>query len=252
LALNESASIGPAPQRLQAVLAAGVRPYVTLKAAATLDGKIATAGGESQWITGEAARLHAMRLRAGHDAVLVGRGTQQADDPRLTVRGLAGSAARAKPARVVLDSRARIDLAARLLADDGARRIVVVGSAAPARRLRALTERGAEVLRCATPRPQPAEYLPLLRSAGLRALLVEGGAQVHANLIAQGAPDELFLYIAGCLIGDRDAPAWCGALGLERLAQAPRVHLEAPQAIGADVLLHGFFESGPPTRRGDR
>jgi diaminohydroxyphosphoribosylaminopyrimidine deaminase / 5-amino-6-(5-phosphoribosylamino)uracil reductase len=251
VAANDSAPIGPDPQRLAAVLAAGERPYVTLKAAATLDGKIATRSGESRWISGEDARRHAMRLRAGHDAVLVGRGTAQADDPRLTVRGLEGPAAQARPARVVLDSRARIDPAALLLAADGARRIVVVGSAAPQRRLRELAERGAEVLRCATPRPEPAAYLPLLRGAGLRALLVEGGAQVHADLIAHGAANELFLYIAGRVIGDPAAPAWCGPLGLERLAQAPRVRLEAPLALGADVLLHGWFDTVPPAQRGD-
>jgi diaminohydroxyphosphoribosylaminopyrimidine deaminase / 5-amino-6-(5-phosphoribosylamino)uracil reductase len=234
-------AIAPDAERFAARLAEGRRPYVTLKAAATLDGRLATRSGQSQWITGEAARAHAMRLRAGHDAILVGMGTVRADDPRLTVRG---GGLRAQPARVVLDSRARIALDARLLAADGARRIVVTGSAAPRSRLTALDALGAEVLRCGTPRPQPSEYLALLRAAGLRALLVEGGAQVHANLIAQGAADELFLYLAGCVIGDRDAPAWCGALGVERLEQAPRVRLDAPQAIGPDVLLHGWFE--PP------
>jgi diaminohydroxyphosphoribosylaminopyrimidine deaminase / 5-amino-6-(5-phosphoribosylamino)uracil reductase len=249
-AANSSLPIGPAPERLQAHLAGSARPYVTLKAAATLDGRIATRGGESQWITGEAAREHAMRLRAGHDAVLVGMGTVRADNPRLTVRLAArpGGPAPA-PARVVLDSLARIAPQARLLAADGARRIVVTGRDAPADRVRALERAGAEVLRCATARPEPAEYLGLLRAAGLRALLVEGGAEVHGNLIAHGAADELFLYIAGCVIGDRDAPAWCGELGVERLAQAPRLRLDAPQAIGVDVLLHGWFESGPPAAR---
>lgn len=240
--------LSPPADRLRARLAAGTRPYVTLKAAVTLDGRIATRSGESQWITGEAARAHAMRLRAGHDAVLVGSGTVRADDPRLTVRleAPAPGTPPPRPARVVLDSRARIDPAARLLADDGARRIVVTGSEAPPEAVARLAARGVEVLACATPRPEPAAYLPLLRSAGLQALLVEGGAQVHANLIAHGAADELFLYIAGCVIGDSAAPGWCDALGVERLADAPRVRLEPPVAIGADVLLHGWFEHAPP------
>jgi diaminohydroxyphosphoribosylaminopyrimidine deaminase/5-amino-6-(5-phosphoribosylamino)uracil reductase len=234
--------LGPAPERLAAALAASPRPYVTLKAAATLDGRLATRHGESQWITGEVARAHAMRLRAGHEAVLVGRGTAQADDPRLTVR-LTG--VRARPARVVLDSLARIAPQARLLADDGARRIVVAGCDAPPECVAALTARGVQVLRCATPRPQPAEYLARLREAGLRSVLVEGGAQVHSALIAQDMADELFLYLGGRVLGDREAPAWCGELAVARLADAPRVRLDAPQALAGDVLLHGWFD-GPP------
>lgn len=232
--------IGPTPEALQARLQGSELAYVTLKAAATLDGRIATRTGSSQWITGEAARAHAMRLRAGHHAVLVGLGTVLADDPRLTVRG-AGLDAR--PARVVLDSRARLPLAAQVLSAEGARRVVVVGCDAPSARMRALAALGVELVRCATPRPEPREYLARLRAAGLRTLLVEGGAQVHGDLIAHGAANELFLYIAGCVLGDREAPAWCGPLGIERLDEAPRVRLTAPQTIGPDVLLHGWFLS---------
>jgi diaminohydroxyphosphoribosylaminopyrimidine deaminase / 5-amino-6-(5-phosphoribosylamino)uracil reductase len=244
--VNAATPIAPDPERLRARLAAGPRPWVTLKAATTLDGRIATRSGESQWITGDEAREHAMRLRAGHDAVLVGLGTVQMDNPRLTVRGVVAEGPALQPARVVLDSRARIDPQAALLAADGARRLVVVGSKAPSTRVKALQALGAEVLACATQRPEPAEYLRLLRSAGIRALLVEGGARVHANLIAQGAADELFLYVAGCMIGDDTAPAWCGPLGAERLEDAHRVRLDPPQAIGADVLLHGWFPPAAP------
>ncbi len=248
--MDSATPIAPDPERLRARLAIGPRPWVTLKAAATLDGRMATRSGESQWITGDEAREHAMRLRAGHDAVLVGLGTVQADNPRLTVRGPAAQGLAAPPARIVLDSRARIDLSAALLAADGARRIVVVGSKAPRTRVRALQALGVEVIACTTPRPEPAEYLALLRTAGVRALLVEGGARVHANLIAQLAADELFLYLAGCMLGDDAAPAWCGPLGAERLADAQRVRLDPPQAIGADVLLHGWFPPAPPLGRG--
>jgi riboflavin-specific deaminase-like protein len=146
------------------------------------------------------------------------------------------------PARVVLDSLARVPPTARLFAADGARRIVVCGAEAPAQRTAALEALGAEVLRCATAQPTPAEYLPRLRAAGLRTVLVEGGAQVHANLIAQGAANELFLYIAGRMIGDAAAPGWCGALGITRLDAAPCVRLDVPRSIGEDVLVHGWFD----------
>lgn len=239
---DESGPLAPDPERLAARLRSGERPYVTLKAAATLDGRIATRTGESQWITGPEARAHAMRLRAGHDAVLVGRLTVDADDPQLTVRPARPGIA---PARVVLDSRAGLRRDARVLAADGARRLVVCGSGAADADVAALEALGVEVLRCGTPRPEPAEYLARLRAAGLRSVLVEGGGQVHAGLIAQGAADELFLYIAGLMIGDPGAPGWCGPLEALRLADAPRVRLDTPQRIGDDVLLHGWFD-GPP------
>lgn len=240
---DDHGPIAPPPGSLNAVLARGDRPYVTLKAAATLDGRLATRSGQSQWITGEPARAHALRLRAGHDAVLVGRGTVAADDPRLTVRPPASlPPGRPQPARVVLDSLARTAATARLLAADGARRLIVVGSEAPSERIAALKAIGVEVLRCSTSRPAAAEYLPALRGAGLQAVLVEGGAEVHAELIAQGAANALFLYIGGCMIGDPDAPAWCGPLGVRRLQDAPRVRLGPPHRIGDDVLLQGFFD----------
>jgi diaminohydroxyphosphoribosylaminopyrimidine deaminase/5-amino-6-(5-phosphoribosylamino)uracil reductase len=236
--VNDLTPLAPEAERLRAKLAAGDRPYVTLKAAVTLDGRIATREGSSRWITGEAARRHAHRLRAGHAGILVGRGTVEADDPRLTVRLGEGWPS---PARVVLDSLARIDPEARLLADDGVRRLVVVGSEAPARRLAALKERGAEVVACAGARPEPGDYLPRLRAAGIASLLVEGGGTVHGNLIAHREADALFLYVAGCVLGDSAAPAWCGELGMTRLEEAPRLKLAAPLRLGEDVLLHGYF-----------
>jgi len=233
---------GPDAGRLRARLAAGQRPYVTLKAAATLDGKIATRGGESRWITGEAARDLGRRLRAAHDGVLVGIGTVLADDPQLTLRG---AAAGPEPARIVLDSRCRIAPGARCLAPDGARRIVVAGAQAAPERIARLEAAGVTVLRAESARPEPAWYLPRLLGLGLGSLLVEGGGQVHANLIAQQVADELFLFLAGKVMGDAEAPGWCATLsGSGRLADVPRLRLDAAAMVGADVLVHGCFETG--------
>jgi diaminohydroxyphosphoribosylaminopyrimidine deaminase/5-amino-6-(5-phosphoribosylamino)uracil reductase len=224
---------------VRARLAAGDRPYVSLKAAISLDGRIATRAGQSQWITGEAARAYAHRLRAKHDAVLVGIGTVLADDPRLTVRL---PDCRAAPARVVLDSRCRVPDGAKCLTEDGAQRIVVAGSEAPASRVEALRAAGVEVLICEGTRPAPAAFLPLLRERGIGTVLVEGGAQVHANLIANRAADELFLIVAGMVIGGGGAPGWCAALGVESLEEAPRLRLDPPARVGAEVVLHGHFD----------
>jgi diaminohydroxyphosphoribosylaminopyrimidine deaminase/5-amino-6-(5-phosphoribosylamino)uracil reductase len=255
--LNPIAPLAPDPDAVRRRLEEKNRPYLTLKAAATLDGRIATRSGESQWITGTEARRHAHRLRAGHDGILVGIGTVLADDPRLTVRleenEDAGSGAYA-PARIVLDSQARIGTepridtgapigsGARMLADDGARRIVIAGREAEAARLRRLEAMGVETILCATPRPEWREFLPKLRATGLSTLLVEGGGSVHGSLIANGDADELFLYLAGRLIGEPDAPAWCKGLGVERLEDTPLLSLSPPVLIGDDVLVHGYFD----------
>jgi diaminohydroxyphosphoribosylaminopyrimidine deaminase/5-amino-6-(5-phosphoribosylamino)uracil reductase len=226
------------PRRIAAKLAAGNRPYVTLKAAASLDGKIATRDGESQWITGEIARTLGHALRARHDAVLVGLNTVLRDDPSLTVRPPGGTA---RLARIVLDSRCRTPAGARLLAADGAARFVIAGSRAPMERVDALRAEGVRVFLAPTARPEPAAFLPWLRAQGLRSILVEGGAAVHGALIANGEADELFLFLAGRLIGDPAAPAWCGPLGISGLAGTPRLRLSPPRPVGEDILVHGLF-----------
>jgi diaminohydroxyphosphoribosylaminopyrimidine deaminase/5-amino-6-(5-phosphoribosylamino)uracil reductase len=241
----------PDAERVRACLERHGRPFVRLKAAVTLDGKIATRRGESHWITGEPARALGRRLRGAADGVVVGIGTALADDPRLTVREEGrreagqGETGVPDPARIVLDSGARLPLTARLLAPDGARRIAVVGSGAPPERVAALRAAGAEVLALPGARPEPGAFLPALARMGLRTLLVEGGGRVHASLIAQGAADELWLFVAGRIMGDGAAPGWCGDLpGAERwgLAALPRLTLGAPVSLdGGDVLLRGTF-----------
>lgn len=227
-------------ERVQGKLARTDHPYVTLKAAITLDGKIAAAGGASQWITGEAARELAHRLRARHDGILVGINTVKADDPRLTVRL---PDCQGQPARIVLDSRCAILPSARCLAADGTRRIVVTGAHAPPERVAYLRGLGVTVLPCDGVRPAPEAFLPLLRAEGLQSLLVEGGGQVHANMIAHGVADELVLFMAGKIAGD-DAPGWCAAFGAERLEDMPRLELQSAEPVGEDLVLRGWFLGG--------
>lgn len=230
------------PARIQARLARGERPYVTLKAGTTLDGKIATATGESRWITGEAARAHGHALRARHDGILVGINTVLADDPQLTVRmGQDGPA----PVRVVLDSRCRIDPAAKCLRDDGVRRMVICGAQAPAEKRVELERHGVAVLAFPDARPTPADYLARLRACGVETLLVEGGAYVHAQIIAHLQADELFLYQSGKIIGGCDAPGWCGDIGVDTLTQTPRLHISGSLMVGEDILVHGVFPDRP-------
>ena len=93
-------------------------------------------------------------------------------------------------------------------------------------------------------RPHVTEYLPFLRESGLTTLLVEGGGRIHANLIANREPDELFLMVAGRVIGGSEAPAWCDTLGVDTIEQAPRLSLSPPFVLGEDIVIHGTFQFG--------
>lgn len=213
------------------------RPAFTLKTAITLDGKIATVAGESKWITGAAARDDVMRLRNGHDAVLVGLGTVLADDPRLTARMKGGR----DPIRIVLDRELRTPLSAALLPRGaGPRTIIVAAEGASAERAAALTGAGAEVWFVAPDvhgRPDLVALATRLGTEGLTSVLVEGGGQVHAALLAAKLADQLVVYVAPKLVGG-PARSWVGGDGLAALADAHGFVFDEHVAfIGGDLRL---------------
>jgi diaminohydroxyphosphoribosylaminopyrimidine deaminase/5-amino-6-(5-phosphoribosylamino)uracil reductase len=217
------------------------RPWFVLKAGMTLDGKVATRTGESQWITGPEARQDAHRLRDRLDAILVGVGTVLADDPQLTVRGVRGGR---DPVRVVVDSRLRTPVSARLLPSNGsaARTIIATTEAAPRAREDRLRQAGAEVWRVgAGPRVDLPALARQLAGADLNAVLVEGGADLHAAMIEADLADEVLLYVAPLVLGGRGAHAglpWVGGPGTDVLARAARFTFTgAPRQVGSDLLL---------------
>ena len=227
------------------------RPHVTLKAAATLDGKIADVHGGSRWITGEAARLHAHRLRAESDAIVVGVTTALRDDPALTVR-LSEPWPR-EPYRVVLDTRARLGPDARLIhAGTPSRAVFAVGAQAPADRLAALERAGAMVLRGPTRggRVDVAALLTQLFELEVRAVLVEGGGETHAAFLEAGVVDRVALFLAPLLLGGREAPTVLGGPGRE-LKSALRLGPLAVTTLGDDVLLEADIvrDGSSPDRR---
>lgn len=212
------------------------RPWITLKAAMTLDGRIATSSGESKWITGPAARAEVHRLRAEHDAVVVGIGTVVADDPRLNVRDASGR----DPVRVVVDSRLRTPITAALLGPGG--KTIVAGLAtAPATRRRALTAAGAEVWSLARGDDGRVDIVALVKAlagAGLTSALVEGGGEVHAGFLAAGVVDEIILHVAPIVLGGRrGGPAWVGGREVARLADAHRFAITSTRLLGDDLIL---------------
>ncbi len=210
-------------------------PFVTLKLATTLDGRIATATGESRWITGPQARAHVHLLRLTHDAVLIGSATARADDPELTVRGLGTPR---QPLRLLLDSRLAHSPASKLGATARQHPVWLLhGSEAPAANRSAWAATGARLIEC----PAAGGHLDLpttfrlLAAEGLTRILCEGGGQLAAHLIRHGLADDLALYQAGCLIGAEGTPA-LGPLALTALKDAPRPRLTDSRALGPDLF----------------
>ena len=213
------------------------RPHVTLKAAATLDGKLADVHGGSRWITGEPARLHAHRLRAESDAIVVGLTTALRDDPALTVR-LAEPWPR-EPYRVVLDTSARLGPDARVIhAATPARTLIAVGAGAPAARAAALERAGVTVLRGPTRegRVDVVALLARLFELDVRAVLLEGGGETHAAFLDAGVVDRVALFLAPLLLGGREAPGVLGGSGRE-LKSAVRLGPVSVTPLGDDLLL---------------
>jgi len=205
---------------------------VTLKLATSLDGRIATASGESRWITGAASREQVHRLRAAHHAVVVGIETALADDPELTVR-LPGYNGR-QPTRVVLDSRQRLTLGCKLVATAREVPTVVVatGEAAPA-----LIEAGVQVLSVPAigeDRPDLKAVVEALRREGLTNLFVEGGGQVAGSFLRCGLVDAIEWFRAPILLGGEGRPA-VGALAVAALAQAPHFRRVEVGQLGDDL-----------------
>lgn len=201
-----------------------MRPRVTLKLATSLDGRIATASGESKWITAEAARLAGHRLRAAHDGILVGVETVLADDPELTAR-LPGRPVD-QPLRIVLDSRLRTPATARIAGPN----TLILTAAEPS----PVGEAEIEQVEAEDGRPAPAAVLAALKRRGVGTLMIEGGGRVAASFIAAGLVDTLEWFRAPILLGG-DGRACVASLALARLSDAPAFRRLAVEPCGDDL-----------------
>jgi diaminohydroxyphosphoribosylaminopyrimidine deaminase/5-amino-6-(5-phosphoribosylamino)uracil reductase len=213
------------------------RPMFHLKLASSLDGRIATASGESKWITGDGARADGHRLRAIHDAILVGAGTVAADDPELTCR-LPGLGAYS-PVRIVLDSKAGLAESSKLATT--AQQVPVwllCTSAAPAAKREVLHKAGVEVIEVAAAgdgRVDATVAAQALGRRGLTRVLVEGGGQVAAAFLKAGLIDRITSYRAGLVLG-ADARSAVGELGFDQLDFAPRFRLVSTRSLQGDTV----------------
>lgn len=222
------------------------RPYVTLKCASTIDGRIATRSGDSQWITGDAARSAAHLMRARHDAVLIGSITALQDNPALTCR-LPGLESRS-PVRVVLDGRLQLPLSHDLVrtAQDVPTWMVTLRPSADdqTERRDAYASAGVRIVEVdpdPNGHPDLAQALGRIADEGITRLMVEGGGQVASSFISARMVDEIVWFRAPCVIGGDGLPALAG-IGVEELSGAPRPLRLGTRVVGEDIVEHYIFQ----------
>jgi diaminohydroxyphosphoribosylaminopyrimidine deaminase/5-amino-6-(5-phosphoribosylamino)uracil reductase len=216
-------------------------PFVTLKAAMSLDGKIATRTGASRWISSPASRSYARMLRGESDAILVGIGTVLRDDPRLTVRHPAWKDKRI--VRAVLDSRLRFPLRARLLKTLARGPLLVLtGPNPPAAKRKALERAGADVIPVRRGRGglDLFQCLAVLGSRDIAALLVEGGSRVHGSFLVEGLADKVVLFAAPLIIGGREARPLADFAGAAAVKDALKLKSLSSFRIGPDIVMEGY------------
>lgn len=216
-------------------------PFVTLKIAQTLDGKIATAKGESKWITGDEARREAHKLRDSNDAVLVGINTVLKDDPSLTTRIHGGRDA----IRVIVDSRLRIPLSAKVLTLNSlARTVIATLRSAPKRRIERLVQAGAEIIMVKSSRGMVdmKDLMKKLGRMGIMSVLIEGGSEINASALKAGIVDKVIMFIAPMLMSGRDSISSIGGASPLRLRDGFMLKDISVRFMGKDLMLKGYIE----------
>jgi diaminohydroxyphosphoribosylaminopyrimidine deaminase/5-amino-6-(5-phosphoribosylamino)uracil reductase len=215
-------------------------PFVTLKIAQTLDGKIATASGESKWITGEKAREEGHRLRDVNDAILVGINTVLTDDPSLTTRIPKGR----DPIRVIVDSRLRIPLNARVLTQkSSAKTLIATLASAPQSKMKRLRNAGTEVITVKSAKGR-VDLRDLMRKLGKRdimSVLVEGGAEINASALTSGIVDKAVIFIAPMLMTGRDSLCSLGGVSPLKLSHAITLTNITSRFVGQDLMITGYL-----------
>ena len=211
------------------------RPFVTLKYAMTLDGRVATESGDSRWITGTAARQQVHQERSAHQAILVGSGTALQDDPHLNVRGIAGAP---QPIRVVADRRGRLSPQARLFNSPGGPIWIAYGPLAEQSWREQMLEAGGELFEASDLAP----LLGHLYAQGVRTLFVEGGPCLAGAFLDQGLVQRLLVYTAPILVGAAQAPGPVAGQGVALMNQAARLKRIRWEQLEDDLMLDGELE----------
>jgi diaminohydroxyphosphoribosylaminopyrimidine deaminase/5-amino-6-(5-phosphoribosylamino)uracil reductase len=215
-------------------------PFVTLKIAQTLDGKIATASGESKWITGKEAREEGHRLRAVNHAILVGINTVLHDDPSLTTKIPGGR----DPLRVIVDTRLRIPLRAKVITQrSSARTCIATLDTMPKEKLVKLLDTGTEILlaRGRKGRVDLKSLMKMLGSFGVTSVLIEGGSEVNASALKAGIVDKVVMFIAPVIMTGADSLSCIGGSSPVKLSRALRLRNVTSRRIGQDIMVEGYI-----------
>ncbi|BBI33144.1 bifunctional diaminohydroxyphosphoribosylaminopyrimidine deaminase/5-amino-6-(5-phosphoribosylamino)uracil reductase RibD [Cohnella abietis] len=212
-------------------------PFVTLKTALSLDGRIATRTGHSRWITGEKSREAVHTLRHRHNAIMVGVDTVVSDDPELTTRL---SVPGLHPTRIIVDSRLRVPLTSRVL-NEAAPTIILTTDLAELTKVRQLEDQGVEVLQCgAGPRVDLVKAMALIGERGISSILLEGGGMLNGAMLEAGLVDKLMLFYAPIIVGGDGAPSAFAYKGPEEMSSALRLQGVSMQAYGEDWCISGY------------
>ena len=211
-------------------------PFVTAKFACSLDGKIATSTGESQWISCAESRKFTHHLRDINDAIMVGSGTVSADNPTLTARIEGGK----NPARIVIDSLAKTPLDFNVVCDKKAETIFAVTENAPSEKISALKNAGVEIIFAGTEKVDLKILLEKLAEREITSVLVEGGGTLHFSLLELGLVDKVFAFIAPKIIGGQNSKTAVEGKGFEKLSDAVNLKNLTAEKIGDDILICGY------------
>lgn len=209
-------------------------PYVTLKSATSLDGKIATVSGESKWITSEESRLDVHKYRHQHDGILVGVNTIIKDNPELTTRLPLGGK---NPIRIILDTNLRTPPGAKIVNDNKAPTWIIVGKNAAAEKIQTMNEKQAQVIEMSFDTLNIHNVLKLLAEKGITSLFVEGGSQINGSFIKAKAINQVITYIAPKIIGGTSAPTSIGGEGFEKMNEVLSLQIKSIETIGPDIKI---------------
>lgn len=212
------------------------RPYVTLKSATTLDGKIATVTGESKWITGEAARQDVHLYRSIHDAILVGVNTVLMDNPSLTTRLPNGTGK--NPIRVILDSKLRTPLDSQIVNDGKAETWIIVSNQVNQEKMNEFSgKKGVRIIQLQEDNLAISTMLTRLGEEGISSIFVEGGAEVNGSFLKEKAINQVIVYLAPKLFGGKQAPTAIGGSGIESIDDSLQLTIKSVEQLGEDVKI---------------
>ena len=217
-------------------------PFVIMKSAMSLDGRIATRSGKSKWITGKESRRYVQELRAKVDGIMVGIGTVLKDNPRLTLR--TGKIKRTLPAKIVIDSSLKIPIKAKLFSSEPTTKVIIAATnKASRKKIESLRKTGIDIIQTEANKGKGnlKKLTRELYKKGIMTILLEGGSELNASAIREGIVDKVFYFYAPILIGGSDAKGMMGGDGVDTIQDAKKIDIKEVKRIGKDLLVIGYI-----------